>query len=70
MDLTTKAKIQVVKHYINALPKSLPVSNPSSSLNQLLYFSLDQEWVLEIGEEHAVNRSLEIAMQDFSEWHG
>jgi hypothetical protein len=40
------------------------VSSPLSSLNQLLHFSLDHEWVLEIGEEHAVNQSLEIALQD------
>ena len=53
MDLSIKAQLQLLKHYLTALPKALPLSPPTSSLNKLLNFSLDQEWVLEIGEEHA-----------------
>jgi hypothetical protein len=65
MDLTTKAQVQLLKHYFSALPTSLPPLADSSSLNQLLYFSPDQEWVLDVGEECAVNRTLEVALKDF-----
>ena len=65
MDLATKAQIQLLKHFISALPECLPLLSDSSSVSQLLYFSLDQEWVLDIGEEYAVNRALEVALKDF-----
>ena len=65
MDTPTKAKLRLLKHYLSALPNCLPPLNDSSSLHQLLSFSLDQEWVLDVGEECAVNRALEVALKDF-----
>jgi hypothetical protein len=60
MDFVTKGQIQLLRHYLSALPKSLPPLSAHSSLNQLLCFSPDQEWVLDIGEECAINRALEV----------
>jgi len=65
MDLATKTQVHLLRHFLSALPESLPPLSDGSSLNQLLFFSSDQEWVLEIGEEGAINRGLEIALQDF-----
>jgi hypothetical protein len=65
MDIATQAKIKLLEHYLSNLPHCTPPLTDGSSLNQLLFFSLDQERVLEIGEEGAVNRALEIALQDF-----
>lgn len=57
--------IALLSLYLKNLPDSLPVSTPDSNINQLLHFSLDEEWVEEIGEEHTVNRSLEVALKNF-----
>ena len=65
MDIAAQAKVKLLKHYLANLPHSLPPLTDHSSLNQLLFFSPDQEWVLDVGEECAVNRSLEVALQDF-----
>ena len=65
MDNPTKTKVRLLKHYLSLLPNSIPPLDDSSSLHQLLFFSPDQEWVLDIGEECAINRALEVALQDF-----
>lgn len=57
--------IALLSLYLKNLPDSLPFSAPDSNVNQLLHFSLDEEWVEDIGEEHTVNRSLEVALKNF-----
>ena len=51
-----------LKGYLEALLRSLPLSGPGSKLNQLLEFSLDDEWVASARVEGAFNREIEAAL--------
>lgn len=59
------AKIQYLKACLQALPDTLPLANTQSPVNQLLNFSLDADWIEDIGEEGAVNRQLEAALNEY-----
>src|SRR5258705_12828664 len=58
-------KISPVRFYLDSLPARLPIAGPEASVNTLLSFSLDPEWIEDVGEEGAVNRALEVALFDF-----
>ena len=55
-------KFAELREYLRALPRNLPLPDPGSRVNQLLDFTLDEDWVADVGEEHAVNRGLEAAL--------
>jgi len=61
----SSGKFKELKTYLKALPETLPVSDPTSNLNRLLAFALDEEWVNDVGEEGAVNRAIEVALGNF-----
>lgn len=58
----------LLRLYLENLPQALPLPKPDTveaKVNRLLGFSLDEEWVEDIGEEGAVNRELEAALFGF-----
>ncbi|EDR00600.1 uncharacterized protein LACBIDRAFT_334075 [Laccaria bicolor S238N-H82] len=61
----SSGKYLQLKQYLKALPDKLPISPPESRLNRLLNFMLDQDWVIDAGEEVAINQELEAALHDF-----
>ncbi|KAI9432864.1 hypothetical protein F5148DRAFT_1278703 [Russula earlei] len=61
-------KFEQLKLYLKALPEALPlvdITNQDAKINRLLMFSIDEEWVQDVGEEGAVNREIEVALQQF-----
>ncbi|KAJ6523656.1 hypothetical protein DFH09DRAFT_1250899 [Mycena vulgaris] len=58
-------KIKLLKLYMESLPQALPFADVGDSINKLLSFSLDADWVESIGEEMAVNCKIETAMFGF-----
>jgi len=65
MDEATAEKINAARFYLSSLPDALPATGLESSPNALLSFSLNPEWVEDVGEEGAVNQALEAALFDF-----
>ena len=65
MDEATIKKIHEARCYLSSLPDTLPATGPESSANVLLSFSLNPEWVEDIGEEGAVNQALEAVLFNF-----
>ena len=61
----SSGKYLQLKQYLKALPDKLPLSPPESRLNRLLNFTLDEGWIIDAGEEAAINRELEAALHDF-----
>jgi len=61
----SSGKFKELKAYLKALPEILPVSSPTSKLYRLLDFTLDEEWLNDVGIEGAVNREIEAALGDF-----
>ncbi|KAG6874765.1 hypothetical protein C0992_006641, partial [Termitomyces sp. T32_za158] len=64
----SSAKIRQLKSYLRALPPDLELVNPKDTeakVNRLLDFGLDEEWIQDVGEEGAVNREIEVALQKF-----
>ncbi|KAF9000851.1 hypothetical protein BDQ17DRAFT_1327507 [Cyathus striatus] len=57
--------ISTLKAYINALPASMPLPEDGASVLWFLYFSLDDEWIEDAGEEAAINCALEVAFKDY-----
>ena len=51
MDELLVKKIIAARFYLSSLPDKLPALEPESSANALLSFSLDPEWVEDVGEE-------------------
>jgi len=49
MDEATVKKIHEARRYLSSLPDTLPATGPESSANALLSFSLNPEWVEDIG---------------------
>ncbi|KAI9511692.1 hypothetical protein F5148DRAFT_974765, partial [Russula earlei] len=61
-------KFEQLKLYLKALPEALPlvdITNQDAKINRLLMFSIDEEWVQDVGEEGTVNREIEVALQQF-----
>ena len=65
MDEETAEKIHATRFYLGSLPNTLPITGRESSINALLSFSLNPEWVEDVGEEGAVNQALEAALFQF-----
>ena len=65
MDEATVKKIHEARLYLSSLPDTLPATGPESSANALFSFSLNPEWVEDVGEEGAVNQALEAALFNF-----
>ena len=65
MDGATRTRIERLAFYLESIPNKLPLAPPESKLNALLNFSLDPEWIEEIGEEACVNREIEAALFEF-----
>ncbi|KAF8902221.1 ribonuclease H-like domain-containing protein, partial [Gymnopilus junonius] len=61
----SSGKFKELKAYLQALPETLPLSSPTSKLNKLLDFGLDEGWVNDVGIEGAFNREIETALGDF-----
>jgi len=61
----SSGKLKELKGYFKALPEALPLSSSTYKLNKLLDFSLDKDWVNNIGVEGAVNCEIEAALGDF-----
>ena len=61
----SSGKFKELKAYLKALPENLPVSGPTSKLNRLLEFVLDEDWVNDVGVEGAVNCEIKAALGDF-----
>lgn len=61
----SSGKFKELKAYLQALPETLPLSSPTSKLNKLLDFALDEDWVNDVGIEGAINREIEAALGDF-----
>jgi hypothetical protein len=59
MDEASVKKIHEARCYLSSLPDTLPATGPEFSANALLSFSLNPEWVEDVGEEGAVNQALE-----------
>ncbi|KJA16151.1 hypothetical protein HYPSUDRAFT_71581 [Hypholoma sublateritium FD-334 SS-4] len=59
------SKLKYLKACLEALPDSLPIADESFPVSQLLHFSLDPDWVQDIGEEMAINRQLEAALNEY-----
>lgn len=55
----SSSKYRELKAYLCALPETLPFPGPDSRVNRLVNFTLDEDWIQDIGEEGAVNRELE-----------
>jgi hypothetical protein len=57
----SSGKFKELKAYLQALPEALPLSSPTSKLNKLLDFSLDEDWLndVPVGVKRAVNREIE-----------
>ncbi|KAJ7198848.1 hypothetical protein GGX14DRAFT_573290 [Mycena pura] len=58
-------KINLLRLYLRSLPDTLPLEQPSDTINKLLGFAPDSEWTESIGEEGSVNRSIEGAIWGF-----
>ncbi|KAI9449559.1 hypothetical protein F5148DRAFT_1247127 [Russula earlei] len=61
-------KFEQLKLYLKALPEALPlvdIANQDAKINRLLMFSIDKEWVQDVGEEGAVNQEIEVTLQQF-----
>ncbi|KAI9448662.1 hypothetical protein F5148DRAFT_1278106 [Russula earlei] len=55
-------KFEQLKLYLKALPEALPlvdIANQDAKVNRLLMFSINEEWVQDVGEEGAVNWEIE-----------
>ena len=61
----SSGKFKELKEFFKALSETLPVSSPTSNLNRLLQFALDEEWVNDVGVEGAFNHRIEAALHDF-----
>jgi hypothetical protein len=61
----SSGKFKELKTYLKALPETLPLSGPTSKLNRLLEFTVDEKWVSDVGVEGAVNREIEVALGNF-----
>lgn len=59
------SKLKYLKACLQALPDGLALADENSPVSQLLNFSLDADWVEDIGEEMAVNRQLEAALNEY-----
>ena len=62
MDSAAKKDIAQLRLYLNSLSNSIPVPKPGESQYDFQHFAPDPEWVEDIGEEHAVNRELEVRL--------
>jgi len=60
----SSGKFRELKTYLAALPETLPLPSDSSKINQLLDFSLDENWVTDAGVEGALNQEIEAALGD------
>jgi hypothetical protein len=61
----SSGKFKELKAYLEALPETLPLPSNDSKINRLLNFSLDEDWVNDVGVEGALNREIEAALGDF-----
>ena len=64
----SSGKFKQLKLYLQALPLALPLvdaADENAKINRFLAFSVDEEWVQDVGEEGAVNREIEVALQQF-----
>jgi hypothetical protein len=63
----SSGKFKQLKLYLQALPLALPLvdaADQNAKINQFLAFSVDKEWVQDVGED-AVNWEIEVALQQF-----
>jgi hypothetical protein len=54
----SSGKFKQLKLYLQALPQTLPLVetvDQDAKINRLLTFSVNDEWVQDVGEEGAVN---------------
>ena len=65
IDRSNTSWFRELKTYLAALPETLPLPSDSSKINQLLDFSLDENWVTDAGIEGALNQEIEAALGDF-----
>ena len=64
----SSGKFKQLKLYLQALPLALPLvdaADQNAKINQFLAFSVDEEWVQDVGEEGAINREIELTLQQF-----
>ena len=62
----SSGKFKQLKLYLQALPPALPLvdaADQNAKINWFLAFSVDKEWVQDVGEEGAVNWEIEVALQ-------
>jgi hypothetical protein len=62
MDPSVKKNIAQLRIYLNNLSQKIPNPPPGTSKYNFGQFSPSPEWVTDIGEEHAVNRELEVRL--------
>jgi len=62
MDLSLAAKIKTLQLYLDCLPDSLPFPSAEGATYQFQNFTLNEDWVKDVGEEGAVNRELEVRL--------
>jgi hypothetical protein len=62
MDCETKNKLQLLSLYLQNLPKTIPLADPSSPQYGFDFFILDDENIEDYGPIGALNRELELRM--------
>jgi hypothetical protein len=64
----SSGKFKQLKLYLQALPEALQLvdtADQDAKINRLLTFSIDKEWAQDVGEEGAINREIEVTLQQF-----
>jgi hypothetical protein len=64
----SSGKFKQLKLYLQALPEALPLvdtADEDAKINRLFTFSIDEEWAQDVGKEGAVNREIEVVLQQF-----
>jgi hypothetical protein len=64
----SSGKFKQLKLYLWVLPLALPLvdaADQNAKINRFLAFSVDEEWVQDVGEEGAINQEIEVALQQF-----
>ena len=65
MERLIRDNISNLRVYLKGLPDTMPIAKGDAATSALLFFSIDDEWAKEEGEEATVNRALECALFDF-----